>query len=72
MLDVAREALTHAPRTVAGDTAQDEEIRENVNDVSRLQLTSNPDCNAFTRELVDHVEHAVLLSIVGSILNEVV
>jgi hypothetical protein len=50
----------------------DEEVRKNVNDVSGLQLTSNPDCNAFTGELIAHVEHAVFLSVVSTILHEVV
>jgi hypothetical protein len=52
--------------------AQDEQVREHVDDVDRAQLAADPDCQALTGELVDDVEHAVLPSVVGPVLDEIV
>ena len=54
------------------DASQDEEIGENVDDVSGFQLTVDPDRQAFPCELVDHIQHPVLSSIMCSILDKVV
>ena len=40
-------------------TAQDKQVREHVDDVDRLQPSIDADRQAFMRELVDDVEHAV-------------
>src|SRR3954463_2938575 len=61
---VGADVLRHA--------AQDEQVREHVDDVDRAQLAADPDCQALTGELVDDVEHAVLPSVVGPVLDEIV
>ena len=55
-----------------GNAAQDEQIRENVDDVHGLQSAVHPDRNAFARELIDDVQHPVLATIMRSIFNEVI
>ena len=57
---------------MARHAAQDEEIRQDVDHVDGLQLAIDADCQALMRELVDHVEHAILLPVMGSILDEVI
>jgi len=57
---------------VTGDTTQDKEIRQNVDHVDGLEPPRDPDRQALVGELVDDVEHSVLASIVGAILDEVV
>ena len=52
--------------------AQDEQVRKHIDDVRRVELSTDPDRQAFPRELVDHVEHTDLLSIVSSVFDEVV
>ena len=59
---------TNVPR----DSAQDEQVREHVDHIGRSELSVHSDRQAFPRELVDDVEHAILLSIMGAILDEVV
>jgi hypothetical protein len=54
------------------NTAQDEQIGQNVDHIDRLQPPAHLDGDAFPCELVDHVEHAEFPSIVGAILDEVV
>lgn len=53
-------------------SAQDKEVREHVYDVDCLEPAINPDGQALPGKLVDHVEHAELSAIVGSVLDEVV
>jgi metal transporter CNNM len=57
---------------MAGNAAQNEEIREHVNNIHRPQSTTDSDSDAFTCEFVDHVEHPVLPPIVSAILDEVI
>src|SRR5215210_631587 len=57
---------------VARHAAHDEQVREHVDDVDRLQLASDADRQALVRELVDDVEHPDLPSVMGPILDEVV
>ncbi len=52
--------------------AQDEQIGQDVDHVDRLELAIDADRQAFVRELVDHVEHAVFPAIMGAVLDEVV
>jgi hypothetical protein len=57
---------------VARHTAQDEEIGQDIDHVHGLELAGDPDRQALVRELVDEVEHAVLPSVMGAVLDEVV
>ncbi len=57
---------------MAGHTAQDEQVRESIDHIGPLELTSDPDGQAFAGELVDDVEHPDLPAIMGSCLHEVV
>ncbi len=45
---------------MARHTAEDEQVREDIDHVDRLQPPRHPDRQALMGELVDHVEHAVL------------
>jgi hypothetical protein len=53
-------------------TAQDEQVREHVDDVDRLQPSVDADRQAFVGELVDDVEHAIFSPIMGAVLDKVV
>ena len=55
-----------------GNAAPDEQVRERVDDVARLQSARYPNGQALMGELVDDVEHAELPSIMGALLDEVV
>src|SRR5208283_3710726 len=57
---------------IAGHTAQDEQVRQDVDDVHRAELAIDPDGQAFPSELINDVEHAIFASIMGAILDEVV
>ena len=52
--------------------AQDEQVREHVDDIDGLELAIHPDGQALMGELVDDVEQADLAPIMGAILDEVV
>lgn len=52
--------------------AQNEEIGQDVDDVGGVELAIDADRQRLMRELVDHVEHAILPSLMGSVLDEVV
>ena len=76
-----RDPLPHRPgdelravvRTnMSGHAAQDEEVGQDVDDVSGLKLPVDPDGDAFPGELVDHVQHAELPPVVSAVLDEVV
>jgi hypothetical protein len=56
--------LWHAP--------EDEQFRQDVDDVGRLELPVDPDRKPFPRELIHHIQHAILPSMMGAILHEVV
>ena len=57
---------------MAGHTTQDEQARQGVDDVGRVELATDPDRQALPGELVDDVEHAELSAIVGPALDEVI
>ncbi len=57
---------------MAGHTAQDEQVRQGVDDVGRVEFASDADRQALPGELVDDVEHAELSAIVGPALDEVI
>ena len=57
---------------MARNTAEDEEVRQNVDDIRRVEPASDPDAEAFVRELVNHIQHPDFASIVGAIFHEVV
>src|SRR5258708_16372933 len=57
---------------VSGNAAQDEQIGQNVDHIDRLELAGDTDRQTFVGELVEHVEHPVLATIVGAILDEVI
>ena len=57
---------------MARNAAQDEEVRQDVDNVRRLQPPVDPDRQALPGELVDDVEHAELPAVVGAVLDEVV
>src|SRR5262249_61953062 len=55
-----------------GHAAQDEQVREHIDDVDRLPSTRHPDGQALMGELVDDVEPAELASIVSTVLDKIV
>ncbi|KTR08327.1 hypothetical protein NS365_01255 [Aureimonas ureilytica] len=66
---------------MAGYPAQDEEVRQDVDDIRRVEPASDAEAEAFVRELVDDVgekraafvaRRAELAAVVGSVLHEVV
>src|SRR5690606_29115623 len=57
---------------MAGHTAQDEQVRERVDDVGRVELAIDADRQALPGELVDDVEHAELPAVVRPALDEVI
>lgn len=57
---------------MVGHAAQDELVRQDIDDVARSELSINPGGQAFPGELVDQIEHAELPLVVGPALDEVV
>ena len=57
---------------MTGNATHDEEVRQNIDHIDCLKLAGDADCQAFMGELVEHVEHPILASIVGAVLDEVV
>ena len=57
---------------VSGNAPQDEEVGQNVDHIDRLELAGDTDRQAFMGELVEHVEHPILASVMGAVLDEVV
>ena len=55
-----------------GHAARDEEIRQHIDDVERLQLSFDADGDALVGELVDDIEHAILPPLMGAVLDEVI
>src|SRR3954469_1295236 len=55
-----------------GNTAQDEQVGEHIDDIDRLEPVRDPNGQALVGELVDDVEHAEFASIMGALLDEVV
>ena len=52
--------------------AQDEQIRQRVDHLDRVQLSLHPDCQAFARKLIQYVQRPERLAIVRSTVDEVV
>ena len=52
--------------------AHDEQIRQHIHDISRVELTLNPDRQAFTALLIQGVQCPEDLPVVGSVMHEVV
>ena len=48
---------------MARDAQQDEKVGPDVDDVRRVELTFDPDGQAFSCELVDDVQHAIFASV---------
>ena len=57
---------------MSGRTAQNEQVRQNVDDVDRVQLPIDPDRQAFAGEFVDDIQHAELPSVMCPALDKVV
>ena len=55
---------------VTGTAAQDEQIGQNVDDIDCFELAGDTDRQTFVAELVEHVEHPVLATIVRAILTK--
>ena len=52
--------------------AEDEEIGQQVDYIDGFELARNSDRQAFMGELIDHIEHSILPSIVSAVLDKVV
>ena len=57
---------------VLGNAAQDEQVRQYVDDVDRFEPARYPNGQALVRELVDDVEQPDLASVMGALLEKVV
>src|SRR5262249_17763987 len=57
---------------VSGNAPQDEQVAQNVDHIDRLELASDTDRQTLVGELVEHVEHPILASVMGGLLDEVV
>ena len=57
---------------MARHAAQDEEVRENVDDIGRPEPPIDADRQALPGELVDHVQHAELPAVVSAVLDKVI
>lgn len=57
---------------VAGHAAQDELVGEYIDDIRAVEPAVDPDRQTFVGELVDEIEHAVFLPLMGAILHEVI
>src|SRR5262249_28390532 len=57
---------------VSGNATQDEEVAQNIDHIDRLELAGDTDRQAFMGKLVEHVEHPIPASIVGTVLDKVV
>jgi hypothetical protein len=69
--------LGHELRSIVGPDAsgnamQDEEVGQNIDHIDRLELAGDTDRQAFMAELVEHVEHPLLASVMGAVLDEAV
>src|SRR5262249_46224680 len=57
---------------VNGNVLQDEEVGRRLDHIDRLELAADTDRQAFMGELVERVEHPILASLVGAVLDKVV
>ncbi len=53
-------------------TGLHEKVGQNVDHIDGLELAGDPDRQTFMGKLVDHIEHSILPSIVGAVLDKVV
>ena len=64
-------------RTIVGadipwGTTQHEQLRQQLDDIDRLETARHTDGETFARELIDRVEHPVLAPVLGAVLDEVI
>ena len=57
-------------RMKAGGSAQDQQIRQHVDDVDRVQLPLYPNHQTLPRVLVDHVQHPEGMAVMGALIDE--
>ena len=57
---------------MAGDATQHKEGGQNVDHIDRFELAGDTDRQAFMGKLVEHVEHPILASVMGAVLDEVI
>jgi hypothetical protein len=57
---------------VLGDAAQNEQVREHIDDVNRFEPAGYPNGQALVGELVDDVEQADFASVMGALLEEII
>ena len=57
---------------MARNSAREEQLGENVDNVERIELPLDADRKRLVRELIDDIEHAVFPSLVRAIFDEVV
>ena len=57
---------------MAWHAAQTEQVREYVDHVEGLQLAGYTDRQALASELIDHVQHPVLATVMRTVLDKVI
>ena len=57
---------------VGWNTTQDEQVRESVDDLSRIQLSFHPNCQTFPAVLVQDVQCPESPAIIGSVMYKVI
>ena len=57
---------------VLGNAAQDEQVREHVDDIGGFQPPVDANGDAFMRELINDVQHPVFPPVMGAILDEII
>src|SRR5690606_6590066 len=66
------ELRTVVGTNMAGHTAQDKQVRQGVDDISRVELAIDADRQALPGELVDDVAHPELPAIMGPAFDKVI
>ena len=57
---------------MAGHAAQDDEVGQSIDDIDGLEFSIDADRQTFMGKLVDDIEHAILPSLVGAVLDKVI
>ena len=57
---------------VLRNAPQNEQVRQDIDNIGRVQPAINPDRQAFSRKLVDDVQHPILPPLMRSILDKVI
>ena len=57
---------------MTGNAAQDEQVRQNVDDIDCFELAGDTGRQAFVGKLVNDIEHPISASIVGAVLDKIV